>query len=140
MELDYSLQASPNQQQVNNLAAFTQIPPSPPDIRRAIAGIEDRCNNPNAEPQTVSLYREALKPLFQAVRTYLTREISASTSIETRLAAIEKLVQKIDQKPPLTPSTIRATYASAATAGILNEHRANTQRGTRDPLREPARV
>jgi hypothetical protein len=81
-----------------------------------------------------------LAPLFDAIRTRLAGEKSTPTLIKIRLAAIEKLVLKIDRKSPPTALTTRATYVGAAAAGAPSEYRVNAQRLTCDPPRESARI
>src|SRR5271156_2912601 len=140
MEPDYSLPPSPRQQQASASSTLAQSAIPALDILQTIAGIEARCNNPNAGPQPAVPYHEILEPLFQAIRTRLAREPPTPTPIETRLAAIEKIVLKIDRKAPPTLPTTRSTYASVAATGAPSEYRANAQRGACDPPKESARV
>jgi hypothetical protein len=127
-------------QQASTPSAFAQTNLPPLNILQTIAEIETRCTSSTAEPHPAVLYNEVLAPLFDAVRTRLAGEKPTLISIESRLAAIEKLVLKIDRKSPSVTPITRATYASAAAAGTRSEHRANAQRFAHDSLRESARI
>jgi hypothetical protein len=142
MESVYSSSTPPNRliQQASTPSATTQINLPPLDILQTIAEIETSCTSSTAGPHPAVLYREILAPLFDAVRTRLAGEKPTPTSIESRLAAIEKLVLKIDRKAPPAPPATRTTYANAAAATAPNEHRANAQRIAYDPPRESARI
>jgi hypothetical protein len=138
----YSSLTPPNRptQQASTLSAFTQINLPLLNILQTIAEIETSCTSSTAGPHPAVLYREILAPLFDAVRTRLAEEKPTPTSIKSRLAAIEKLVLKIDRKAPPASSATRTTYANAAAATAPNEHRANAQRIAYDLSRESARI